>query len=112
MKLPHLYIPIAPSPDRATNPISQARFAIQSAAAKGQSTELLALLLKHPRRATDALFWAAGNGHQLTVAALLRMGTRPTLKAIAAAKSNNHQTIVRIIERRIAESLRQPTITL
>jgi hypothetical protein len=112
MKLPRLYFPIAPAANQAANPFAQARFGIQSAAAKGQTHELLQLLEKFPRRAKDALYWAAGNGHQETVAALLREGTRPTTKALAAAKSNNHQSIVRMIERKYAEGLRQPHIEL
>lgn len=112
MKLPHPYIPTAPAPDRASNPIKQARFNIQSAASKGKTDELLQLLKKYPRRSKDALYWAAGNGHAETVATLLREGTCPSLKAIDAAKSNNHQSIVRMIERKCAEALRQPNYTL
>jgi len=112
MNLPHLYIPTAPAADEAANPIKQVRFGIQSAAAKGKTTELLELLGKYPRRASDALYWAAGNGHDGTVTALLSYNTRPTMQAFAAAKSNNHQTIVRMIERKFAEYLRQPPIDL
>lgn len=112
MKLPRPYIPLAPPTHQATNPASQARFGIQDAAAKGQTEKLVALLQHYPRRATDALYWAAGNGHHETVAALVRTGARPTMKAIEAARSNDHQTIVRMMERRIAESLRGPVIEI
>lgn len=111
MNLPRIYIPMAPALVRASIPVSQARFAIQSAAAKEQTAELHELLKKFPRRAKDALYWAAANGHQETVAALM-LDTRPTMKALRAAKSNSHQPIVRMIERRYTEILRQPDYTL